>query len=310
MIIDIHMHLGDILHMNGGSIISQNIPMPQKFNIQRFEEKFLRFNGNFATRWLFKLLDDNYTKSVQDRIKAGTINNLKNHFDLLTASSKDLFGDNKVFCACMPISPYVSFNDIYEYSLHDKRILPFTSFDPMKDIDTACSGIESSKKNCFGLKLHPIIQGFSFDSNVTFSVLDVFKKTSKPVLFHAGASRYYLGNEKTKQHCELDNIEAAKTMVKRYPTIPFIMGHAGIAEYKEWAEAFKNIENVYVDITVQSVKTIREIVNMYGEERVLFASDWPCIDSAVTIDIVKNALSSSQLHKCMYKNALNILNIR
>lgn len=310
MIIDVHMHLGDILHNNGGNIISRNIPMPKKFNIQRFEERCLRFNGNFATKLLFQLLDDNYTKSVQDRIKAGTIENLEKHIDLLTKSSKEIFGDDNVFCACMPVAPYVSFNDIYKYSLCNEKILPFTSFDPMKGEDASCAEIETSMNNCYGLKLHPIIQGIPFNSHVTYSVLDIFKKTSKPVLFHAGASRYYIGKEKSKQHCELDDIGAAKEMVKKYPTIPFIMGHAGIAGFLDWAEAFKNIDNVYVDITVQSVKAIRKIISLYGEDRVLFASDWPCVDSTVTIDIVRKALSASQIHKCMYKNALNILNVR
>ena len=247
--------------------------------------------------------------SVQNRIKAATYKNLLKYYSVLEKYSLELFGDNTVRSFCMPIAPYVCMEDIQKWSANDHRLLSFTSIDASLSCQDSCELIKSQMNACYGLKLHPIIQGIPFDSNTTFSVLDIFKASGKPVLFHAGASRYYLGNEKHYQHCELDNIPAAKEMVSRYPQIPFIIGHAGIAEYKEWCSALCEFDNVFIDITVQSLKSIRYLISKYGEDRVLFATDWPCVNPNTTLKIITKTLRHSQLEKCMYKNAKCLFNL-
>lgn len=304
MIIDVHMHLGDILHENGGKTIYKSVKMPKQFNIQRFEEDILKFNGNRFTKILFEKFDGSYTKSVANRIKAGTFENLKNYYTFLECISNKWFGDSKIKTICMPVAPYVTFDDIFAVSQKDRRLLPFTSINPLMSLNDACKSVKEILPNCYGLKLHPIIQGIPFNSDLTFNVLDIFKATGKPVLLHAGASRYYLGKEKSLQHCELDNPYAAKIMIERYPDIPFIIGHAGINEYEEWASIFKNFDNVYIDITVQSVRSIKKLMKWYGEDRMLFATDWPCINPKSTLGIVRKALSDVQLEKIMYRNAI------
>lgn len=309
MIIDIHMHLGDILHIGGGAAIYQNAIMPTQFNIQKFEEDILRFNSCSLTKYFFAKYDDSYTLSVQKRIQAANLKNLGAYYSLLSQFSQRLFGDNIIKSCCMPVSPYVVFKDIYVVSHSESRLLPFTSINPNSSIDNACVEISAQLDKCFGLKLHPIIQGIPFNSARTYSILDIFAKTGKPVLFHAGASRYYLGNERNLQHCELDNPYAAEEMIRRYPSIPFIIGHSGIAEYQEWAALLKEYDNVYVDITVQPVSAIKKLISWYGEDRVLFATDWPCVNPKTTLNIICKTLTDSQLEKCLFSNASTLLNL-
>lgn len=310
MIIDVHMHLGDILHRNGGRIISQHVDMPQRFNIQRFEEDILKFNSFTLSKILFEVLDDYYTLSVSNRIKAGTYENLKKYYAYLESISSDLFGDFLVRSFCMPVAPYVFIEDILPVSTEDKRLLPFNSIDKGDSVDDACGRLMETMPCCYGLKLHPIIQGIPFNSEYTYRALDIFNGSGKPVLLHAGASRYYLGNEKRFQHCELDDPVAAKEMISRYPDIPFIIGHAGIAEYEEWASLLCKYDNVYFDITVQSVSSIKQLIKQYGEDKMLFATDWPCINPITTVGIVKKALNDRQLEKLMFKNALSLFGTR
>lgn len=309
MIIDAHMHLGDFLNDNGIRILKERTEMPDGFNIQKFEEKILRFNSNFITKAIFEKFDDYYTLSVINRIKAANLNNYKVHRNTLAKKSEQLFGDRQVICFCMPIAPYVPFRDVYKATKKIKSLRCFTSINPNLSIEDACEEFEQDAPLFYGLKLHPIIQGIPFNSERTFAILDIMKKIGKPVLFHAGASRYYLGNERYKQHCELDDIAAAEEMVKRYPEIQFVIGHGGIAEYQEWAEALRKYDNTYFDLTVQSKKTIRELISYYGEDKILFATDWPCVDDKTTISIASHALSSNQLEKCMFLNASRIYNV-
>lgn len=307
MIIDIHMHIGDILHRGGGESVTLDVEMPNSFNIQRFEEDVLRFNSFGITKHLFEKYDDFYTLSVQNRIRAGNLRNLNKYFDILSVFSKKIFNDASVKSVCMPVAPYVTFDDIYSITQAEHRLLTFTSINPDLTITDACNELLSSLGKCYGLKLHPIIQGIPFNSPYTYSALDIFDGTGKPVLIHAGASRYYLGNEKNLQHCDLNDPYAAREMVERYPQIPFIIGHAGIAEYQEWADLLKKYENVYFDITVQPVCAIHKLISWYGEDKMLFATDWPCVNPKTTLGIVIKALNDRQLEKCLYQNAKTLL---
>lgn len=306
MIIDVHMHLGNFLRKNGKDVISKHIEMPQGFNIQRFEEDVLHFKHFTITDYLFQKYDDYYTFSVRNRIKAGTYQNLNKYYSFLEHMSQRLFNDSTIRTFCMPIAPYVTFQDIYPYSVNDNRLLSFNSIDLSYSLDMAINKLIETLPYCYGLKLHPIIQGIPFNSECTYRALDIFKGTGKPVLLHAGASRYFLGKEKRLQHCELDNPFDAKEMISRYPDIPFIVGHAGIAEYKEWAELLHKYENVYVDITVQSVSTVKELIQWYGEDKLLFATDWPCVNPKTTMGVVLKALDDNQVEKILYKNALSL----
>lgn len=310
MIIDIHMHLGNIFRENGGATIYQNIKYPRHFNIQRFEEDVLKFNIRSCFQNYFKVHDDEYTLSVQERASAGTADNYVNlHYKTLQKLSKHFFGDDKVFCACMPISPYVNFDDIYEYSMRNKTIIPFTSINPLDSVDDISKKISEESKLCAGLKLHPILQGIAFNSGKTYAALDVFRPVGKPVLFHAGASRYYIGDEAYKQHCELDSVTDAVAMISKYHDIPFIVGHTGIYEYEEWSSALSRFENVYCDISVQSSAHISEILNTWGEDRVLFGTDFPCCRTKSVIKIVAKAIPKRVCEKIFYANATNILGL-
>ena len=307
MIIDIHMHLGNILYPQGEYIINSYVPYPNGFNIQRFEEDVLEYKSNKFSRWAFDLLDDFYTKSVRKRIFAGTYENFLNHKKIVSEYDKKIGGNGRLFFVCMPVSPYVTYKDLYEVARKDKDLLLFTSPNPTIPIQDACELIENETKFACGIKLHPIIQQKQFDSDLYISAIETIRKKDKVVLFHAGASRYYLGKEKIMQKCEYDDIQAAKRLVKLFPDVKFIMGHAGIAEYKEWANEFKNYDNVFVDGTVQSVKSLQELHSLYGSNRILYGSDFPAIRTEPTLKIFFKAFKGEALEKCLYKNALTLL---
>lgn len=302
------MHLGDILHSDGAKTIYYKRKMPSKLNIQWFEESILRFNTCNITNYFFSKYDDCYTKSVQERLKAATFQNYSKYLQELKAFSMQVFLDEDVRSVCMPVSPYVNFDDIRVVAFkNDEAIIPFTSIPIHLSKKDMMEKLNEDMNIAKGLKLHPIIQGVPFDDEITLSALEIVEAHKKVVLFHAGGSRYYLGEEKHLQHCELDNPYQAEKMVKSFPHVIFVIGHAGIYEFPLWAEIMRKYENVFVDISVQSVRSIRSIINLYGIDRVLFASDWPCVNLGITLKIIKKAISVNQMEKVLYKNAMQIL---
>lgn len=309
MIIDCHMHLGDILYEDSIDILRCENNYPKAFNIQRFEEDFLLFRSNYLSKKIVELLDDRYTLSVQNRLKAGTYNNFLIYASILQGISKSLYGTNSIACCCMPIAPYVTFDDIKEIQTIDSRILPFNSVDITLSLDEACMELEKRESESYGLKLHPIIQRVKFTSEIYYSSLEIYKGTNKPVLLHAGPSRFYIGEEIERQKCEYDDLFEAKRMISDFPTIPFIIGHCGLENIELWVEEFEGFENVFFEGSVQPPKILRRVFNAVGENRLLFGTDWPAVRTKPMIRTYTKAFNGRQLNKCMYMNALDLLGL-
>ena len=66
-----------------------------------------------------------------------------------------------------------------------------------------------------------------------------------------------------------------------------------------------NLENVYVDTSFQSAEVVKEFVKRYGEDRVLFGSDWPWGREASPIRVVEIACDGNEslAQKIFHENA-------
>lgn len=69
-----------------------------------------------------------------------------------------------------------------------------------------------------GLKLHPVIQGFSLNDPIAYPVVEAAAQAGAPVYAHSGTAHF---GEPFK----------LAELARRYPDIPFIMGHAGASDF-------------------------------------------------------------------------------
>ena len=71
--------------------------------------------------------------------------------------------------------------------------------------------------------------------------------------------------------------------------------------------------NVYVDTTFQHPERMKQLVNAFGSERVLFGSDWPYGDMDLAVDLAKQAFQNESDKKVyarvMRENAKNLLHL-
>jgi len=300
-IIDVHSHLGDILYHNGGELIyKKNVRMPKMFDLQAINERGL--NRTYGLGALpYALLGYWATKAERARNFTATLENMQRSLDEADIS----------YTVCLPIAPHVTFDDLAKAKALDDRIIPFTSIDFTLE-GKAKSQVQKDMQNgAYGLKLHPIIQNRRLDDPMVFDVLDGYESFRRPVLVHAGMSQYYLGAEKERNTPEFGKIHYIEALVRSYSKIDFIIGHAGLFQVDEVMVRLKGLKNVWVDTSFQSPEIIRELIQAFGAERVMYASDWPYGYRLPHIKTVKVACRGDEALENMvfFDNAKHLLRI-
>ena len=264
-IIDAHCHLGDILNRGGGSLIEKTgVRKKVVFDPVTISEVNLHRSYGLDDL-LFRLLSYWVTKAEQARNATATRENFRKSMDEAGV----------IFSACMPLPPHVRFADLKKASEKDPGIIPFTGIDLIREDDPDSVLAKDVKAGAKGLKLHPIIQNVSLDSLKTFAAVEAFAPHGLPVMLHTGVMSYYLGQEKTRENPQYGKIRDACELVRAFPKVNFIAGHAGLYEVRDVMAMLGGFPNVWVDISFQSPEKIRELIKVFGPERVMYGSDWP-----------------------------------
>jgi len=303
MIIDIHTHLGDILVPNGGRLIFRKGVRKQRVIDLITMAEWGLYSTNPVSEWLLStLFEKQVTKAARARNLTATLEKFRQSMDQNHVDKS----------ACMPIAPYVTFDDLKKAAEADRGVIPFTSVDFFAggDLDTILR--DDVAAGAKGLKLHPIIQKEPLTSQRTFNVVESFAVYELPVLFHSGVQSYYLGKEKEeKQKPEYGASEHAVKICDAFPRVTFIVGHAGIFQYRDTIDLFSHRKNVCVDISFQSPKNIKELLQAFGPERVLYGSDWPWGDRKTSIAAVAKACGGDKsLERLIYyENAVRLLKL-
>jgi uncharacterized protein len=301
MIIDVHTHLGDILYSGGGRLIFQKgVVKKAAFDLISATEKGL-YKSNAMLEWLLDtLFTDTIAKACQYRNATATLENMRASMD-----------ENGVIrSVCLPIPPNLTFDDLKAAGEIDDGIIPFTGVDFSADFNPDAVFRNDVAQGARGLKLHPILQQEPLNSKKTYAAVEAFAVYGLPVLFHAGVQSYYLGQEKeTRQRPDYGEPSEALALVQAFPQTSFIVGHAGIFQYRETIGLFSSLKNTYVDTSFQSPARIRELIQAFGPDRVMFGSDWPWGDRRTNIVSASKACSGDRsLERAIYyDNAARLL---
>ncbi|MDR2531847.1 MAG: amidohydrolase family protein [Oscillospiraceae bacterium] len=147
-----------------------------------------------------------------------------------------------------------------------------------------------------GIKLHPDIQRFSIDDRKAFGIYEQAEGRF-PILFHTGDKRYNFSAPR-----RLANV------LRDFPKLTAIGAHFG--GWSEWGDAgcLAGFENLYVDTSssLYELEPARanELINMFGEERVMFGTDYPMWDAdGEFIFLEKLNLSERVKELIFYENA-------
>ncbi len=151
-----------------------------------------------------------------------------------------------------------------------------------------------------GIKLHPDMQHFSLDEERADRLFAACEGVC-PMMLHTGDRRYRNSNP-----------SLIPPILKKHPRLQLICAHLG--GYSEWDEAAECLADtsVFVDTSssffVLSRERVRELIDLYGEDRVLFGTDFPMWTPKPEIDaLLSLGLSDTALRKIFSENLLRLL---
>ena len=165
-----------------------------------------------------------------------------------------------------------------------------------QEIDRICSlGLK-------GVKLHPDFQKFEADSAAAMRLYAAMEG-KLPLLIHAGDKRYGYSHPKRIAH-----------ILDAFPKLDVIAAHFG--GWSQWNEAQKWLEGkrVWVDTSSSlyelSPERARELISCFGEDYVLFGTDYPMWRVNEELErFYALGLSEEVQEKILHKNVERLLHL-
>lgn len=156
-----------------------------------------------------------------------------------------------------------------------------------------------------GVKLHPDIQRFKIDDYRCLKIYELCEKHNLPILMHTGDYRY-----------DYSNPNRLSPILEIYKDLIVVGAHLG--GWSIWEEASKTLskyENLYVDtsssINFAGGELCKRVINNYGTDRVMFATDFPMGDQSFELsEIFKMGFKGSELEKIFYFNSAKIYSVK
>lgn len=182
---------------------------------------------------------------------------------------------------------------------HKDKLIGFATLHPnSRNISQQVD--ESIKMNLKGIKLHPDFQRFDIDCKEAFSIYEAIEGRL-PLLVHTGDSRTIYSKP-----------SKLATVLDRFPKLDVIAAHFG--GWSEWENGALELalKHVYVDTSssMYALKPhqIRELIDIFGIDYVLFGTDYPMWDPQDELDMLaKVELAKEEREKIFYKNIESLL---
>lgn len=119
-----------------------------------------------------------------------------------------------------------------------------------------------------GIKLHPDTQGVDMDDPRLMRVYELAEARGLPVMIHCGDYRY-----------DYSHPRRLKRILHEFPRLVVNAAHFGGWSIQDYALEFLEDERCFLDVSSSmrflGPRRTRELVHLYGTDRILFGSDFP-----------------------------------
>lgn len=155
-----------------------------------------------------------------------------------------------------------------------------------------------------GVKMHPDFQKFHADDAKAMHIYEHCEEYGLPVLIHTGDYRY-----------DYSNPDRIANVLRAFPALKLIGAHfAGWSVWDEAADKLSQFPNLIVD-TCSSLHWLkperaRELIELYGTDRVLFATDYPIWPQKNEIEyLLSLGFSDDDYERIFWKNTADLFGI-
>lgn len=194
-----------------------------------------------------------------------------------------------------------------ELSNKEKKIISFGGIHP------ACEDIKGKLKRVKdaglkGVKIHPDYQNTFIDDDGYIEILKCAKDLDLIVVTHAGIDCGY-------RECTVKSPpELTRKVIDKVGHEKFVLAHLGGSEMVEDVLKYLAGQKVYFDTAFVLNRIKKEeflsVLDKHGEDRILFASDFPWSSFDRDVEILKSFVNDSDTRdKILYKNALSLLGL-
>jgi uncharacterized protein len=128
-----------------------------------------------------------------------------------------------------------------------------------------------------------------------------------PVLFHCGPVG--IENVYSRYLCSLRFYRRA---VAGNRDVTFVLGHSGALEMEQALALCCEFDNVYLEVSCQSVTNVRRIVEEAPSDRLMFGSDWPFYHQSIPLAKVLLATEDRKAvrPKLFWENAARVFRLK
>ena len=186
-----------------------------------------------------------------------------------------------------------------ECRAHPSRLIGFAALHP--DTKNPADELERARgMGLKGVKLHPDFQKFDISDPRMDDAYAAMAEMGLPVLIHMGDPRYDWSSPKH-----------VPVILKRHPRLRVICAHfGGYTRWDEAAECLKG-EGVWIDTSsslfMLAPERAKRYISLYGEDHVLFGSDYPMWNVGDEIRSVQSLGLSEETNRKIFSGNLKAL---
>jgi predicted TIM-barrel fold metal-dependent hydrolase len=206
--------------------------------------------------------------------------------------------ETTVICA---IEPFFETLDLLEtVKPYGHRLAVFCSVDPEEPDFAEKFAAYLETGMVYGLKIHPALAGPSPTSERMFELVGLAERHRLPVIIHTGTFPFPL--------CEgANDVFALEPVIRAFPEVPIVLAHIGWDQHDAVIALGRDYPNVYTDTSWQPAEIIKEALEGFGPDRVMFGSDFPLFQQAAALAPLIEAVPPAWLPRIGYENAARLL---
>jgi predicted TIM-barrel fold metal-dependent hydrolase len=192
--------------------------------------------------------------------------------------------------------------------IKSERIHPLISFHPGNDPEDVEDVFgQAQREGIYGVKLHPMYQGFSIDSKHMYGFYELMASFGFYVMFHTGFDIAFPGNSQA-------DVEKIKKIADWFKDLTIVCTHVG--GWKQWdrIHCLRGCQNVHTETSMTLAEMgdeefIKHLSN-FDEDRVLFGSDSPWTDQKEMLErTLTLKISDQRKEKMLSTNAAALLRL-
>lgn len=157
-----------------------------------------------------------------------------------------------------------------------------------------------------GIKVHPTVQLVRPDDARALKLYRLCAERGLPILWHCGPV-----DIEPRLGRYLSQVRHYEKAVAESPSTTFVLGHSGALQMEVAIEIARRYPNVWMELSSQGVPNLQRLLDVLGEDRLLFGSDWPFYHQAIPLAKVLMVTEGEPAarDKLLWRNAERLLGL-